>query len=120
MEDVRAAREKQRRAALDKGNEIRRERAVLKQKLKAGEVDPWALLRGESAEHEPAIESWTLQQILACIPGIGPARIHEILMVFKASPLLKVAGLSDERRVELARIARSAVDIVPSDYEQRG
>lgn len=108
-------RERQRMSALGKANEKRFEMAALKRKLRAREVDPWALLRGELAEYEPTITDWTLRQLLIAVPGIGEARMYEVLTTMRASPMLKVRGLSDTRRVELARIARSAVEIVTDE-----
>lgn len=111
---------RQRRAALEKAWARKRQRSALRKRLKAGELDAWALIRGEVAEYEEDIKTYTLQQLLQIIPHIGPARVHEVLATFKASPMLRVRALSDERRVELARIARSAVEYVLADYEQRG
>jgi hypothetical protein len=82
----RELRDKQRLAALEVAHQRRREGSVLKAKLREGKVDPWALIRGEDAQYEPLIAGWNLHQLLMAIPGLGVARVHEILAAFKASP----------------------------------
>lgn len=102
-------RRKQRLQGLDRANEVRRIRADLREAMKAGNVDPIALLAGELEPYEEIIEGWRLEPLLHSIPGIGSAVATEIYMVGKFSPNMRVRALSKSRREELARLCAQAV-----------
>ena len=104
--DVRRA---QRDHALAVANAVRKRRAELKEAMKRGEVDPVALVAGTLEEYEPDIARWRVEQLLRSLPGIGPATMQEILLVFRASPTQKVSAFSYERRQHLARLVAQAL-----------
>ena len=110
QEDVNAARNEQRRAALELANRSRQDRKVLRNQIKSGEVDPLDLIGARLVDQESLIEGWSLRQLLRATPGIGEVLLHEILAVFQASPQMKVRALSYARREQLAKLAAQAVN----------
>jgi len=110
--EQKVAERRNKRQDLTRANRARKEHAELRRKLRAGEVDPWRLLRGDDPEWEATIAKWPLERLLRSVPRIGPARAHEVLFVFRASPQTQVRALTEARRAELARLARSAVEVV--------
>jgi hypothetical protein len=116
-DEVLADRMEQRRAALKKANEVRRQNALVKRLLRERKLDPFDLIAGNigdpdlADELEGVISEWTLERLLLAVPGIGRARKQEILSVFRTSPLAKVKTLNYERRDQLAKLARAAREI---------
>lgn len=97
-------REYQQNKALSRAAAARKARIALKAQMRRGEIDPFALLRGEYEEHEKGLRTWRLEDIVKAIPGIGPATAHEIFELMPASPAQRMHSLTMERRDRLARL----------------
>ncbi len=96
--------------AAEHSAEVRRQRKLLREKMRDGTVDPYKLLAGEIDALEPFIAGWKLTALLQRVPGVGEVREHAILVAFGAPPNIKISALSPARRQELAELVRRAVD----------
>lgn len=101
-------RNKQRMAALRRANEVRADRAKLRESIRKGKVNAIALIRGEHPEHDDTIAPWELRHVLALVPGVGPASEVEIYSVGKFTPTMLLSALSPARREKLADLCREA------------
>lgn len=87
----------QRRAALDRANEVRTYRAQLKKDLKQRRVSLRPLL-----EEPPALlESMKVLDLLIAAPKVGRVKATKALRSALVSPSKTVGGLSDRQRGEL-------------------
>lgn len=113
---IRAKREQQRLDALAKANQVRTRDALVKQLLRSGKLDPLALVGGtlpDDERHrliEGAVAKWSLSKLLAAVPGMGPARTHEVLVAFKKGPGTKFSALTFKQRETLAQLVEAARD----------
>lgn len=92
----------QRMEALNKGNEIRCERAVLKRDLKAGRRNVHDLL----LEPPGWLETMKVYDILLATPKRGRVKVNKILSQCRMSPSKTVGGMSERQRVELVSLLR--------------
>jgi formamidopyrimidine-DNA glycosylase len=88
----------QRREALKKAMRIREERAELKKRVRAGELDPW------EAWELPLMQKVKTKQFLVCIPGIGNALADQIMTAACISPSRTVGGLGCNQRETLVEL----------------
>lgn len=92
----------QRMEALNKGNEVRTERAVLKRDLKAGRRSIHDIL----LEPPTWLETMKLFDLLLACPKYGRVKVNKILQQCRISPSKTVGGLSQRQRVEIVSMLR--------------
>jgi guanylate kinase len=88
--------------ALAKANQIRSERAQLKQALAAGTIGLERVLNDPPACAQTAM----LRDLLLAIPKVGPARVSRALAHCQISDTKTIAALSDRQRAAL-------IDLLP-------
>jgi signal recognition particle GTPase len=79
----------QRAAALEKAARVRRERAVVKEKLKMGNLTLDELLT--QADSDETVGKMKVVSVLESLPGLGKV---------KARRLMETVGISDSRRLQ--------------------
>ena len=85
----------QRKANLEKGLEVRRARAAIKNALKSGAKTPeWAL-------EQDAAQRMYVKQFLRALPGIGNKRADQIMAELKIPEYRRIKGLSAGMRDKL-------------------
>ncbi len=94
----------QRRAAADKAIEARRERAALKQALKAGTLGLPDVLR--QAEGSAAIAKMRVADVLCALPSYGPATAKRLMEQLDISQTRRVRGLGPRQREALLQTLR--------------
>lgn len=92
----------QRMTALDRANEIRTERAVLKRDLKAGRKTPHDIL----LEPPDWIETMKVFDLLLACPKYGRVKVNKVLVQCRVSPSKTVGGLSQRQRTEVVSMLR--------------
>jgi hypothetical protein len=93
----------QRLLALDRANHIRGARAVLKRRLRAGEIAPAdAILRGSSE-----IDTMTVLELLGSQRGWGPKRSSRVLRSVSLSEGKTLGSLTERQRATLVRVLGS-------------
>ncbi len=92
----------QRMEALNKANEIRTERAVLKRDLKAGRKKPHDLL----LEPPEWLETMKIFDLLIATPKRGRVKVNKILVQCRISPSKTIGGMSQRQRNELVSMLR--------------
>lgn len=89
----------QRAAALVKAGEVRRARAVIKQRLKRGTLSvPDAI---EAAKTDEVIAKLRVSTLLESLPGIGKVRAAAIMEQVGIAQSRRIQGLGDQQRVAL-------------------
>jgi transposase len=89
----------QRAAALQKAGEVRRERAVIKQRLKRGTMSaPEALAAGRN---DDVIGKLRVTMLLESLPGIGKVRAAQIMKQVGIAPTRRIQGLGELQRAAL-------------------
>lgn len=92
----------QRRAALERANEVRTARKVLKAELKAGTRSIDSLLL-----HPPAVLlTARATDFLLMVPRYGHTKVNKLLRVCGVAPSKTFGGLTDRQRMELVRTIR--------------
>ncbi|MGH9109253.1 MAG: integration host factor, actinobacterial type [Acidimicrobiales bacterium] len=79
----------QRQAALEKAARVRRERADVKEKLKAGTMSLSELLR--QSDSDETVGKMKVLSVLESLPGLGKV---------KARRLMESVGIADSRRLQ--------------------
>lgn len=92
----------QRMEALNRANEIRTERAVLKRDLKAGRKS----IHGYLLEPPTWLESMKLFDLMLACPKYGRVKVNKILHQCRISPSKTIGGLSERQRMEIASMLR--------------
>lgn len=92
----------QRMDALQRANEIRTKRAVLKRDLKSGKASMFDLL----LEPPLIIHSAKVFDLLLCAPKYGRVKTNKVLQLCRISPTKTIGGLSPRQRTELASMLR--------------
>jgi hypothetical protein len=92
----------QRQEALNKANEVRVERAVLKRDLKAGRKNIHDLL----LEPPVWLETMKVFDLLMATPKRGRVKVNKILMQCRMSPSKTIGGMSMRQRTELVSMLR--------------
>lgn len=86
----------QRKAALEKAAQVRRQRAEIKNQLKSGELSlADALAR---AKKDPLIGKMKVTTLLSSLPGIADAKTAALMNKIGISPTRRVAGLGQVQR----------------------
>lgn len=98
----------QRQEAWRKSAWVRGQRKLLRGLLKAGDVDPWELLRGVSGEWEPVICDMGLERFLMLVPGVGEVTVDETVAHFRLRRSDKLRSLSYGQRAAIADKLRAA------------
>jgi len=92
----------ERRAALERANEIRFARAALKREIKAGTASVADLV----ADPPAYLASMKVLDLMVAQPYMGPTRALPLLEAATVSPRKTVGGLSRRQREELAALLR--------------
>ena len=91
----------QRQAALEKAAAARRQRAELKDKLKAGSTSLRELL--DAAETDEVVGKTKVVTALESLPGVGKVRARRLMEQFGISETRRVRGLGAQQRDALLR-----------------
>ena len=91
----------QRQAALQKAAAARRQRAELKDKLKAGSTSFRELL--SNAETDEVIGKMKVVTALESLPGVGKVRARRLMEQLGISETRRVRGLGTQQRESLLR-----------------
>ncbi len=89
-----AARYEQWLNALDRANDVRSRRALVKRELAAGTLRIVDLL----ADPPGCIDTATVRQLLLALPGLGPVKVRRLLAQCGIPEAKIVAGLTDRQR----------------------
>lgn len=92
----------QRQEALNRGNEVRTERAVLKRDLKAGRKKIHDCL----LEPPEWLETMKVFDLLLAVPKYGRVKVNKILAQCRMSPSKTIGGMSQRQRAELVSMLR--------------
>jgi len=87
----------QRRAALQKGNEVRSERARLKRDLRAGRVTIYAYL----LDPPEWLGTAKVSEMILAIPKYGRVKVDRAIKQCRISPSKTIGGLTERQRTEL-------------------
>jgi hypothetical protein len=92
----------QRMDALQKGNEIRVQRAQLKRDIKACRVSVHDVLL------EPPVWAETMKvgDLLIAVPKVGRVKVNKLLVQARVSHSKTLGGLTDRQRAEIASMVR--------------
>ena len=88
----------ERRAALVYANNIRRERAELRERLKAGSLSLDELL---SKQDSDVVGRWRVISVLESLPGLGKIRARQVMEKVGVSEGRRIKGLGDQQRARL-------------------
>lgn len=92
----------QRMASLERANEIRTERAVLKRDLKAGRRSIHDLL----LDPPEYIETMKVFDLLLAVPKYGRVKSNKVLHLCRVSPSKTIGGMSARQRTEIVSMLR--------------
>jgi hypothetical protein len=90
----------ERREALEKAAQARKERAELKVSLKTGVTTLEILL---DRTDEKVVGSMRVADALGSMPGVGPVRAQKIMDRLAISPTRRLRGLGEKQRQSLIR-----------------
>ena len=85
----------------DKCNKARKRRAVLKARMKSGELAFTDALNEEDAKHIEVVS------LLKCVPGIGASKAEAIRRLVKIPLGRRVSGLGIRQREELTALEKN-------------
>ncbi len=89
----------QRAAALEKAAKARKERAEIKDHLKAGRVSLKELL--DKAEHDEIIGKMKVLAVLESLPGIGKVKARRLMEEIGISEARRLQGLGTNQREQV-------------------
>lgn len=92
----------QRMASLERANEIRTERAVLKRDLKAGRRSVHDVL----LDPPEWVETMKVFDLLLAVPKYGRVKVNKILQLCRVSPSKTIGGMSARQRTEIVSMLR--------------
>lgn len=95
----------QRSAALAKAALVRRERAVIKEKLKMGSLDLHELLA--MAEGNETVGKMKVLSVLESLPGLGKVKARRLMESVGISETRRLQGLGANQREALLRATAS-------------
>ncbi len=90
--------DEQRREALEKAAQSRRERAELRVKIKNGEVSIADVLADTD---NPIVARMKVSMLIESLPGYGKAKATKLMEELEISPSRRVKGLGTRQREEL-------------------
>jgi hypothetical protein len=70
---------RQQKEALVRANHVRRVKKILKDKLRAGEIEPIALVAGLDPEWSAVLYELKIGPVLEAVPRLGPKTVDDIL-----------------------------------------
>jgi hypothetical protein len=88
-----------RRAALEKAAEARRERALVKERLRSGELTVAGLF--ELAERDELVGGIKVKAVLTALPGLGKVKSHRLMEDLGIAENRRVRGLGARQREAL-------------------
>jgi len=88
----------QRKAALEKAARVRKERAEIKKKLKAGDLKVSDVLNRAGDE---IYGKMTVKSVIESVPGVGKLRAAKIMEEIGISPSRRVKGLGPKQEKAL-------------------
>jgi hypothetical protein len=88
-----------RMGALRRANEVRHQRAEIKQGLRSSKIRIADLL----VDPSPSLSTARLSKVLLAVPGYGQVRVDRLLKRLRISPLKTIGALSDRQREELVK-----------------
>lgn len=86
----------------------------MKRGLKAGRIDPVNLLRGEEESWEPWIQDMRLDAVLGMIHYFGEVTVAQALEVIELPGRMTIAGLTYDKRGEIADLVYTAIYGIPA------
>lgn len=86
----------QRKAALEKAGAARRQRAELKEKLKAGSMSLGELIA--QGERDDAVAKLKVVTVLESLPGVGKVKARRLMEELEISENRRVRGLGTHQR----------------------
>ncbi len=89
----------QRRAALAKAGDARRERAEIKRSLKAGETSLAVVL--EAAAGSDALAKMRVSEVLEALPAVGPIKAERLMEELRIARSRRIRGLGPRQRQAL-------------------
>lgn len=92
----------QRLDALERANEIRRQRALLKTDLARGAASAHDLLRNPP----DYMQTMKVCDLLIALPKYGRVKVHKALTQCRISPSKTIGGLSERQRLEIVGMLR--------------
>jgi hypothetical protein len=90
--------EEQRREALAKAAEARKQRAEIKAQLKNGSLGLAEILR---RSNEDVLGKMKVSAMLEALPGVGKVRAHKVMEELNISLTRRVRGLGDKQKQAL-------------------
>lgn len=120
MDDVRDERQAQRQAAWERSAQVRAENKLVRAMIKRKQIDGYDLIAGRLdlpdtdvvKQLEAIVTRWRIDKAIRAVPGMGAVRTQEVISIFSASPRQRLGALSMERRLELSKLVRAAVEII--------
>lgn len=120
LADVERERQLQRQRAWKRSAEVRAENKLVRLMIKDELIDGYDLIASRlempdpkvAEQLETIVSRWRVDKLVRAVPGMGPSRTQEVLAIFAVSPRQRVGALSMERRLELSKLVRAAVEIV--------
>ncbi len=94
----------QRAAALEKAAKARKERAEIKDHLKAGRVTLKELL--DKAEHDEIIGKMKVLAVLESLPGIGKVKARRLMEQIGISEARRLQGLGANQKEQVLQITQ--------------
>ncbi len=92
----------QRSQALESALAARQERALIRQRLKSGELNGREVL--ESCETNLAWGALPIRAFLTALPGVGTAKAEAIMRDIDIAASRRLRGLGERQRLELLRV----------------
>ena len=89
----------QRRAALAKAADARRERAEVKQQLKSGATTLEAVIT--AADDSEALAKMRVSEVLASMPAVGPIKAERMMEELRIARSRRIRGLGPRQRQAL-------------------
>ena len=90
--------DEQRKEALAKAAEARKERAALREQIKNGEKKLADVL---AADDDPIVARMKVSMLIESLPGYGKAKAAKIMEELEISPTRRVKGLGTRQREQL-------------------
>lgn len=92
----------QRAQALERALVVRQERALIRKRLKSGELTARQVL--ESCEENLAWGALPIRAFLTALPGVGSAKADAIMRDIDIAGSRRLRGLGDRQRLELLQV----------------
>lgn len=107
MTDIARQNLEQRLTALETANKVRSAGATLKKRMRRGELDPVAILRGQDDVWGRFADEVKLEPLLRSIPRFGRRTVHNIIVEVEVYPTTRLKNLPPHTRNRLADLVAS-------------